>query len=79
MATDSLPPEQHAGLLVLLNEHSLGFGEPGATLDALVTEAVQNRTSNLEIGQFIDPYAGLATDPAGDAEFVPTASGCTES
>lgn len=73
----SLTGEERAALLVLLNEHSFGVGDPTATLDDLVEQAVQNESSNLEIGQFISAYSELASHPVDAAGFVPTTARCT--
>jgi hypothetical protein len=74
----SLDGEQHAALLVLMSEHSLGAGPPNATLDSLVQIAAQNTAGSGLFAQFPEAYAALAAQPVDSAGFVPTTQRCTQ-
>ncbi len=74
----SMDAEQRAALLVLLSEHSLGAGSPGATLDELVQIAAQNQGGSGVFAQFQETFAGLASQPVGTSGFVPTTQRCAQ-
>jgi hypothetical protein len=62
--------------LVLLSEHSVGVGPPGATLDVLVDLAAQNVGGSGILSQFQETYAGLVNAPVDTPGFVPTTQRC---
>jgi hypothetical protein len=74
----SLDAEQHAALLVLLSEHSLGIGPADATLDVLVELAAQNVGGSGVFAQFSETYAALAAQPVDTPGFVPTTRRCAQ-
>ena len=74
----SLDSEQHAALLVLLGEHSVGVGPPDATLDVLVDLAAQNVGGSGILAQFQDAYTALVSQPVDAPGFVPTVQRCAQ-
>ena len=78
VAVDSLDPEQHAALLVLLSEHSLGAGAPEATLDGLVQIAALNEAGSGLFAQFQETYTELAAAPVDSPGFVPITQRCAQ-
>jgi hypothetical protein len=79
IADDAIDDQQRAALLVLLSEHSLGVGPPGATLDVLVDLAAQNVGGSGILSQFQESYSGLVSAPVDSPGFVPTTQRCTHS
>lgn len=78
VAVASLDSEQHAALLVLLGEHSIGIGPPDATLDVLVDLAAQNVGGSGVFVQFQDAYAALFSQPVDAPGFVPITQRCAQ-
>jgi hypothetical protein len=76
IADGAIDDQQRSALLVLLNEHSLGVGPPGATLDVLVDLAAQNVGGSGILSQFQETYAGLVSAPVDSPGFVPTTQRC---
>jgi hypothetical protein len=79
VAVESLDPEQHAALLVLLSEHSLGAASSEATLDGLVQIAALNEAGSGLFAQFQETYTVLAAAPVDEPGFVPITQRCAQS
>jgi len=78
ITADAIDDEQRAALLVLMSEHALGLGDPGATLGSLIQLAASGSSDNGLLLQFPDAYKALAAAPIGTSGFVPTAVRCSQ-
>jgi hypothetical protein len=58
----TLPLRQQAALVLLLNEHSLGYGDAKLTLGGLIEAGANADNRNKVVDQFKDDYATLVTD-----------------
>jgi hypothetical protein len=67
--------EEIAALVILLNEHSLGYGVRGATLGDLIGFAAAGGTGSTVLDQFSTVYEGVAEN-AGPNSSVPRISRC---
>jgi hypothetical protein len=74
----SITDDQRAALLVLLNEHSLGAGDPSLTLDELVAVAGQNDAGSGMFAQFHATYIDLSSVAVDTSGFVPSTQRCAQ-
>ena len=60
----SLTPRDQAAMVLLLNEHSLGYGEDALTIGGLIDMGAAGGTGSKVLDQFTDDYAMFQTELA---------------